>query len=139
MKSDIRWIQRLSNYRKALDNLREAINISEKRELNKLEKQGFIQAFEYTYELAWLTIKDFYQSKGDVNIQGSKDAFRMAFERGLVEKGAYLLEAVKSRQLTSHTYNEDTADEIYAAIKNKYAAAFIELSQNLEIEKEKEV
>jgi len=139
MKSDIRWIQRLSNYRKALDNLREAINISEKRELNKLEKQGFIQAFEYTYELAWLTIKDFYQSKGEVNIQGSKDAFRMAFERGLVEKGAYLLEAVKSRQLTSHTYNEDTADEIYAAIKNKYAAAFIELSQNLEIEKEKEV
>jgi len=139
MKSDIRWIQRLSNYRKALDNLREAINISEKRELNKLEKQGFIQAFEYTYELAWLTIKDFYQSKGEVNIQGSKDAFRMAFERGLVEKGAYLLEAVKSRQLTSHTYNEDTADEIYVAIKNKYAAAFIEISQNLEIEKEKEV
>jgi hypothetical protein len=55
--------------------------------LSKLKKQGLIKSFEFTYELAWMPIRDFYRPKGEVDIQGSRDAFRLAFERGLIEEG----------------------------------------------------
>jgi nucleotidyltransferase substrate binding protein (TIGR01987 family) len=139
MKKDIRWIQRLENYKKVLSNLSEGIKIAEAREINNLEKQGIIKAFEYTYELAWNTVKDFYESKGETDIQGSKDAFRLAFQRGLVQDGKYLMEAVKSRQLTTHTYNESFADKIFSYIKNRYYDVFKELADSLENEKRKEI
>ena len=59
--------------------------IHSERELSKLEAQGLIKAFELVHELSWLTIKDYYQGQGDVSIQGSKDAFRLAFKRGLIK------------------------------------------------------
>lgn len=56
---DMRWMQRLANYRKALTQLENAVTLANTRPLSNLEKQGLVQAFEYTYELAWNTIKDF--------------------------------------------------------------------------------
>ncbi len=82
MTQDIRWLQRLENYKKALNNLEEGVLLAHERPLSKLEKQGIIQAFEITYELAWNTVKDFYREQGEMNIQGSRDAFKMAFNRG---------------------------------------------------------
>ncbi len=128
---DIRWVQRFDNYQKALRNLSEAVELSTQRDLSKLEKQGLIQAFEYTYELAWKTIKDFFESQGEVDITGSRDAFRLAFSRGLIKNGDILMETVKSRQLTTHTYNEETADKIFYDVKNKYYNAFNELLESL--------
>ena len=137
MENDIRWVQRFGNYKKALSNLEEAIEIATERELSKLEKQGLIQSFEFTYELSWKVTKDFFESKGETEIYGSRDVFRMAFERGLIAQGDSLMEAAKSRQLTSHTYNEETADEIYHDVINKYFDAFQELAENLQKEKDK--
>ena len=139
IKEDIRWIQRFSNLKKALSNLDEAVKLSEERELTKLEKLGLIQSFEYTYELAWNTIRDFYRSKGEGDIQGSRDAFRLAFERGLIEDGQVFMNMIKSRQLSSHTYNEETADDIYQDIVNHYFCAFQELVERLQQEQYKEV
>jgi nucleotidyltransferase substrate binding protein (TIGR01987 family) len=138
MENDIRWIQRYNNFKKALSNLIEAVKTATERDLNKLEKQGLIQAFEYTYELAWKVVKDFFESKGETGIYGSRDAFKLAFERGLILKGEYFMDAIKSRQLTSHTYNEKIADEIYHDVIDKYCEAFQELAENLEKEKRKE-
>lgn len=137
MKQDIRWIQRFSNYRKALLNLKEAVTLTEQRELSKLEKQGLIQAFEITFELSWNTIKDFYVLQGETNIQGSRDAFRMAFNRGLIEDGELFMKTIKSRQLTSHSYNEETADIIFSDIVGMYFDAYIRLEMRLEKEKNK--
>ncbi|NLW33573.1 MAG: nucleotidyltransferase [Fibrobacter sp.] len=117
MKNDVRWIQRFSNFKKALAQLTKFIK---KRNLNEFEIQGLIQCFEYNYELAWNTIKDFYQSQGETDIQGSRDAFRLAFKRGLIEHGDVWMRMVKSRALTSHTYNEDVAVEITDAIFNQF-------------------
>jgi len=50
---DIRWQQRFANYKKALRQLQSAVELSDQRELSQLEKQGVIQAFEFTHELAW--------------------------------------------------------------------------------------
>ena len=134
-KKDIRWVQRFEKYSKALSSLSGDIELAAQRELNDIEKRGLIQAFEYTYELAWNTIKDFYQFIGDTNIQGSKDAFRIAFNRGLVQN-ENLIKTVRSRQMTSHSYNEETADEIYKEVISKYHDAFKELEESLEREKQ---
>ena len=109
MPQDIRWHQRLQNFQRAFAELDEAVTLSNARGLSKLEEQGLIQAFEYTYELAWNSIKDFYQNQGETGIQGSRDAIRLAFERGLIKEGDQWLAMIKSRTLTSHTYNRETA------------------------------
>jgi nucleotidyltransferase substrate binding protein (TIGR01987 family) len=123
---DIRWIQRFSNFNKALNQLSLFI---EKGKLNEFEIQGLIQCFEYNYELAWNTIKDFYESQGETDIQGSRDAIRLAFNRGLIEAGDIWMKMVKSRTLTSHTYNEELAKEISDAIYKNYYPEFIKLQQ----------
>lgn len=119
---DIRWIQRYEHFSMALNQLKKFI---EKGDLNELEKQGLIQAFEYTYELAWNTIKDHYEAQGETNINGSRDAFRLAFKRGLISNGELWMEMIRSRTMTSHTYNEEVANEIAEKIVGGYYEEFL--------------
>lgn len=77
--------------------------------LTELEEQGLIKSFEYTYELACNTMRDFYESHGETNIQGSRDAIRLAFKRGLIENGQAWIDMVDSRIQTAHTYDKNTA------------------------------
>lgn len=125
---DVRWIQRLQNFSKALAQLESFI---EKKELNKLEQQGIIQAFEYNFELSWNTLKDYFEYQGELNIHGSRDAFRLAFQRGLIEDGDLWMQMIKSRTLTTHTYNESTAKKIEIEIRNNYFHAFKSLESKL--------
>jgi len=134
---DIRWIQRLSNFHKALSTLEEAIALSEKRTLTKLEKQGMIQSFEYTHELAWKVMQDVFHEQGDVTILGSRDATREAFSAGLIEDGEGWMDMIKKRNLTSHTYNEETAEEIYQEITEKYFHLFKEFEKTMIDQKNK--
>ena len=131
MGKDIRWQQRFSNYKKALQQLGEAVALSEERELSDLEKQGMIQAFEYTHELAWTTLKDFLEYKGQRDIYGSKDASRKAFQLGIIEDGEGWMDMIQSRNKTSHTYNKETAEEIVAAVTTGYYKLFINLAKKL--------
>lgn len=130
-EQDIRWIQRFNNYQSALKQLDKAMDIANTRPLSELEQQGVIQAFEYNYELAWNVLKDFYEYQGEASIQGSRDAFRMAFSRGLIEDDSLWLEMVKTRQLTVHTYNESTMIQVLEAIQSRYYPAFIQLKNDL--------
>lgn len=127
--SDIRWKQRFSNYCRALSQLREFIK---QPSLNKLEQQGLIQAFEYTHELAWKTLQDFLKDRGNSDIYGSKDATRAAFAAGLIHDGEVWMDMIKSRNLTSHTYNEEVAQDIVHAIQQHYVAAFEALQQKMQ-------
>lgn len=128
-KNDIRWEQRFSNYQKALGQLQKFID---KGELSELEEQGLIKAFEYTYELAWNTIKDFLEFSGQTDIYGSRDAIRKAFELGLIENGESWMDMLKSRNTTSHTYNEEVAEEICQAVFEVYFFLFVQLKTKLE-------
>ena len=109
---DIRWKQRFNNYIKAFQTLREAVILASERELSNLEKQGLIQSFEFTHELAWNVLKDYQEDKGIVGLLGSKDASRSAFKNGLIENGEAWMEMIKCRNLSSHTYSSDIANEI---------------------------
>lgn len=131
MTDDVRWIQRFDNFKRAMKQLEMAFEMMEQRELNDLEKQGVIQAFEYNYELAWNTIKDFYHYQGVADIQGSRDAFRLAFERGLIKEGDIWMDMIKKRQLTTHTYNKETSELIIQAIVDDYFYQFEQLKEEL--------
>lgn len=135
---DVRWHQRFENYCKALGQLNEAIEIMNEKQLSNLEKQGVIQSFEYTHELAWKTLKDFLLSRGTVDLFGSRDVVRESFQLGLIENGEIWMEMIKSRNLTSHTYNETTADEIITLIHDHYFSEFVLLYDKLLSQKEKE-
>jgi nucleotidyltransferase substrate binding protein (TIGR01987 family) len=114
---DIRWQQRLANFTKALTQLRKFIA---KGELNEFEEQGLIQAFEYTYELAWNVIRDYLREQGNQNIHGSRDAIREAFNLELITDGDGWMAMLKDRNLTAHTYNEETAQAIAHNITASY-------------------
>lgn len=136
---DIRWIQRFNNFNKAFAQLQDAVELAEQRKLSKLEEQGLIQAFEYTHELAWNTLKDFFEDRGVQNIYGSRDATRAAFKAGLIENGEIWMQMIESRNLTSHTYDEATAAKIVSDVIDSYFSEFKELRNKMGIlKKERE-
>lgn len=141
---DIRWVQRFSNFNKALNKMEEAVNriqedypidkdgnIDDDEFLDDILKEGLIQRFEYTHELAWNVMKDFLIHAGNTNIFGSKDASREAFSAGLIKNGEIWMDMIKSRNRTSHTYNEETADEIFLKIMNQYIQEFIQFRDKM--------
>lgn len=128
MSEDIRWKQRLDNWNRALQQLDRFMQY---KSLNELEEQGLIQSFEYNHELAWNTQKDFLQDQGYVDLFGSKNVARKAFEVGLIKNGEIWLDMIKSRNLSSHTYNRAVARQIVDAIVNDYYAELTELNQKL--------
>ena len=88
-EKDIRWVQRFSNFRKALNRLEQAVKIlseqmESNQEVDELLKEGLIQRFEYTHELAWKVMKDYAEYQGYTEIRGSRDAFRKAFEMNII-------------------------------------------------------
>jgi nucleotidyltransferase substrate binding protein (TIGR01987 family) len=129
---DIRWMQRFQNYKKALKRLTHAVKLNNERKLSELEEQGLIQAFEFTHELAWKTMKDFLEDKGINDLIGSKDATRFAFQSDLISDGEGWMDMIKSRNQTSHTYNEETADQIAEDILTRYFTLFHAFEQKME-------
>jgi nucleotidyltransferase substrate binding protein (TIGR01987 family) len=121
---DIRWRQRLQSLRKAFGQLSKAAGVASERGLSELERQGLIQAFEFTHELAWNTLKDFLESRGAANLYGSKDATREAFAKGLIDNGEAWMDMIQSRNQTTHSYNEETAKRIAELILSKYVPEF---------------
>ena len=132
MPSDIRWIQRFNNFKKAFSQLEEAEELAQERSLSKLEEQGLIRAFEYTHELAWKTLKDFLENRGVQNLYGSKDTTRAAFKAGLIGNGDIWMDMIVSRNLTSHTYDDATAGNIVSAIHSDYFSEFRALKAKLD-------
>ncbi|NWF67161.1 MAG: nucleotidyltransferase substrate binding protein [Campylobacterales bacterium] len=126
---DTRWIQRFNNFKKALKQLSDAVELSKKRELSLLEKQGLIQAFEFTHELAWNLLKDYLEYQGNQEIRGSRDAIREAFKVGLIKNGEMWMETIKARNITSHTYDEELVQIAYKTIANDYILLFYEIGE----------
>ena len=129
---DIRWQQRFISYKKALIQLEEAVTLYRQRALSRLEKQGMIQAFEFTHELAWNVFKDFFQNQGDYTIKGSKDAIRAAFKAELIQEGERWMETIQARNNSSHTYDEHTAERLVIQIVEQYFPLFETLQIDME-------
>lgn len=144
---DIRWEQRFSNFNKALKKLEESVNyikhnyLDEEDELDtedlgyvveELIKEGLIQRFEYTHELAWNVMKDYAFFQGNSTVGGSRDATREAFRLQIIENAEIWMDMIQSRNKTSHTYNETIANEIFGKIINDYFEVFLNFQRKME-------
>lgn len=126
-----RWIQRANSFKKAFAQLKSAVKLREQRELSDLESQGLIQGFEFTHELAWKTLKNFLESQGLMNLYGSRDTTRAAFKEGIIVNGEIWMDMVEKRNLTSHTYDEETAKQVVSTICQTYFNEFEMLLERL--------
>jgi len=129
---DIRWKQRFANFGKALSRLSDAVRLGQERSLSDLEKQGVIQAFEFTHELAWNVLKDFLLSRGSTEpVYGSRDATRQAFAAGLIQNGEVWMEMILDRNRSSLTYDPQTAEAVFKAATERYYPEFLQLQKRL--------
>jgi len=138
METDIRWVQRLNNFTKALNKIREALeNISSTAELSDLEKEGLIQRFEYTYELAWKTLKDLLEYKGYTDVKSPNEVLKQGFADGYIQNHDQWRLMQRARNITSHIYDEQEALNITEEISKVYFRLLEALNKKLQEEKEK--
>jgi nucleotidyltransferase substrate binding protein (TIGR01987 family) len=122
------WLYRFDNYKRAFGLLREAIETLEIRELTQLEKEGVIQRFEYTWELAWKVIKDYLEHEGVVLDRITPaSVIRAAFEAKIIANGERWMQALDARNKMSHMYNFKKFEEIIHDIQKYYLALFDDL------------
>lgn len=129
--ADVRWRQRFQHFASALGLLQQATDLAATRGLSELEQEGLIQRFEYTYELAWKVLKDFLQDAGYVELKGARDVTRQAFRIGFLADEQVWIDMVNARNLTSHTYDQETVAGIAEAILLRFAPAFVDLCDRL--------
>lgn len=134
-RQDIRWQQRFSNYRKALRKLTAAVKIitdksPREHDIDELLQEGLRHRFEYTHEMAWKVMKDYEEYQGYHNIRGSRDAIRQALQIGMITDERWM-HSIVDRNLTSHTYNDESADEITANISEIYFPLFVEFERKM--------
>jgi nucleotidyltransferase substrate binding protein (TIGR01987 family) len=129
---DIRWQQRFISFKKAYNQLERFVA---ELELNEMEEQGLIKAFEYTFELAWKTLQDLLKEKGYNNILGPRPVIEQSFQDGYITKGKEWLTMHNSRNLTINTYDKERADEIVKEIRESYFDLFKELHERLDKER----
>jgi nucleotidyltransferase substrate binding protein (TIGR01987 family) len=115
-----RWNEKISDFNKAVNRLKEAIDESEKNPTLSTLKDGVIQRFEFTYELCWKLIKLYLETEGILEAKSPRSTFKEAFQYGLIEDGDLWIDMLKDRNLTSHVYDEEMSEEIYKKIKDKY-------------------
>lgn len=131
MKQDIRWKQRLSNFQKAIFLLEEIPDLDLER-LSFLEKEGVIQRFEFTLELAWKTLKDKMEFDGLIlNKISPRMVLKEAFKNKYVDDIELWLEMINDRNLLSHTYDSDVIMEIVPDIQKKYTPLLSALYNSL--------
>ncbi|MGE4170241.1 MAG: nucleotidyltransferase substrate binding protein [Candidatus Margulisiibacteriota bacterium] len=124
----LRWQLRFDNFKKALAQLENGLALETPSDL---EKEGIIQRFEYTYELAWKTLQDLLESKGYSDIRGPRPVIEQAFSDGYLEDGEGWMAMLKHRNDTVHTYNQSRADDVYTHIRTAYCDLFRRLQARL--------
>ena len=120
MDSDIRWKQRFRNFSRAFSLLREALEL-QPSQLNQLEKEGIIQRFEYTFELAWKVLKDVMESDGIALDQISpKAVVRQAYSAKYLDNPEVWLNMIGDRNLMSHTYDFTKFEAVINTLRESY-------------------
>lgn len=116
MNKRVRWKQRFQNLEQAYSQLQKGLAISKP---NEIERQGIIQSFEFTFELAWKALKDYLESQG-VKTSFPRDAIKEAFHHEILEDGETWLKMLDKRNLIAHTYDEKKAAEALRLIRKEF-------------------
>jgi len=130
MEQDIRWKQRFVNFEKAFLQLKQAVD-SYDNHAEAIIKEGIIQRFEFTHELAWKVMKDFLEYEGYQNITGSRSATRGFFNLDLIKEGQVWMDMIESRNKTVHTYHENILEQEYSKVVGVYFLSFSEFYKKM--------
>lgn len=122
----IRWQQRFRQFEKAFALLQAAIAINKP---SVVERAGLIQFFEMAFDLAWKLLKDFEEAEG-FSVKSPRDAIKQAFQAGIINQGHQWMDALEDRNLTTHTYNEQTALAVEDKIHTRYFPCLEELHRD---------
>lgn len=125
---DVRWKQRFQNFDKAFKRLTDAIQIIRNDPDNVLLQAGLIQTYEFTFELAWKTLKDYLEMEG-FTVSSPRATLRQAFQSGYIQQGDVWLKALNDRNLTPHTYDDEVTKEVIADIQQTYYFLLKDLHQ----------
>src|SRR5580658_5727322 len=129
MSQDIRWKQRFGNFERGFVLLREALE-RKPEELSMLEKEGVIQRFEYTFELAWKTLKDYLEDGGLViSPVTPRQVIKEAFAAKVISDGDVWIHMLDHRNLLSHTYDSSVFEQAVDAIAERYLSAMTKLHE----------
>ena len=124
-----RFAERLEDYKKALVKLQEALQEQE----SEIVIDGVLHRFEFTFELAWKTMKDVLEYQGVITKLGSpREIIQIAFKQNIVKDGEIWIEMMLARNSLAHIYDEITSRKVYRDIKEKYIKAFELLKGTLE-------
>jgi nucleotidyltransferase substrate binding protein (TIGR01987 family) len=117
---DIRWKQRFQNFSRAFVLLREAYEM-DYIQMDMMHKEAYVQRFEFTFELAWKTLKDVMEFDGIVFEKISpRFIIRDAFQYKYIDNPEIWMKMVDDRNLMSHTYNFSTFENVLAEVRSKY-------------------
>lgn len=130
MEQDIRWKQRFSNFEKAIKQLSEGIE-NNRVNPSSLIKEGIIQRFEFTHELAWKVLKDYLEYEGFQNISGSRTTTKEAFKQGFITNGQAWMDMIASRNNTVHTYDEKVLEVEFHKIVTNYYPLFLSFQSKM--------
>jgi nucleotidyltransferase substrate binding protein (TIGR01987 family) len=135
MSEDNRWKQRFENFERAFILLRSAIEGRAPDAFSELEMEGLVQRFEYTFELAWKTLKDYLEHSGVLLPQITPGAvIKAAYAAKLVADGQTWMDMLKHRNLMSHTYDSARFNEAVSAVRARYLAALGQVYELLKAE-----
>ena len=124
-----RFEERKQDLAKATERLKEALNEKE----TEIAIDGTLHRFEFTFELAWKTMKDLMEYNGIIETTGSpREVLRTAFQNGIIEDGEAWINMMLARNSLSHLYDEETSRKIYRDIKEKYIVLIEKLNEVLE-------
>lgn len=134
MSQEIRWHYRFRNFSRAYTLLREATE-QDVEDLNQLEREGVIQRFEYTFELAWNTLKDRLEYGGIVLTEVTpRNVIRQAFAAKLIADAETWTDMLVDRNLMSHTYDFARFETVIRNIRSRYLAVLDDLYLGLGME-----
>jgi nucleotidyltransferase substrate binding protein (TIGR01987 family) len=121
---DIRWIQRFQNFDRAFLLLRSALEERGLEQMSELEKEGLIQRFEYSYELAWKTMKDYLEEQGTIiNPVTPRNVIKEAFSAQIIADGQVWVDMMLHCNLLAHTYDFSKFKEVLDAVVERYLDA----------------
>lgn len=118
--------ERIEDYNKALERLKEAFL----EEPTEIVIDGTLQRYEFTFELAWKTLKDYLEYNGIIdNVGTPRVIIQSAYKSKIIKDGDKWIQMMLDRNMLSHLYDEDKSREIYHNIKDGYLYMFEELKE----------
>ncbi|GHV75953.1 nucleotidyltransferase [Spirochaetia bacterium] len=131
MNNDIRWKQRFQNFENIYNTFCRTLVRYEGSSKDEVVLMALVQTFEFTYELAWNTMKDYLENEGFDEVANSKQAIRTAFQAELISDAEGWMEAIQKRNLASHTYNQAVLDESVSYITETFFPLVRKLYEDL--------